>query len=279
MPRPTTYSRALVAIKTNELLMRYILTIILIFTFRLFTYGQSKVTFDIQENLIMDSTKRLEFKDFNKRDTAFFQDENYYVRRTCSGEWGGSIWFKNKSTGIEYSCSATCPVIINKIGDKYVLTNSLAHMCGSAEVVEIENPDSMDIFKKPEPRDKKKRGKVRSYYYGDFESKSKKGTNLIVDTICTMIYMSFPFDGQLYHVVSDSKTLYLSQISENKLVTVDTIYSGLDNFYKRGEGILYTYSTEGFKTKDNHYIVMFENSGLVGFLDIFENKIRLTRYQ
>ncbi len=88
--------------------MRYILTIILIFTFRLFNYGQSTERFDIQEMLISDTTKMINANDFIRTDTTFYQDERYYVRRTCSGEWGGSIWFRNKSTGIEYSCSAAC---------------------------------------------------------------------------------------------------------------------------------------------------------------------------
>ncbi len=257
--------------------MRYILTIIFIFTFRLFNYGQSSKSFDIQDILITDTSKMVSSKDFKRINTAFYQDDSYFVRSTCSGEWGGSIWFKNKITGIEYSCAANCPVIINKIQDKYVLTNSLAHMCGSAEVIEIQNPDSMDIFKMPPPRAKKR--KIEYRYVGDNESKSKNGTKLLVDTICAMIPISFPHNGQLYHVVSDSKTLYLSLINEDKLVTVDTIYSGLDCFYKRGEGILYTYSTNGFKTKDDHYIVLFENSGLVGYLDIFGDKIKLIRYQ
>jgi hypothetical protein len=256
--------------------MRYIFTLILIITLCLFTYGQTSPSFDIEVILITDSTQFKSPNDFIKYDSAFYQDDDYYVRSTCSGEWGGSIWFKNKKTGIEYSCSATCPVIINKIGDKYILTNTLAHMCGSSEVVEIEFPDSMDIFKMPPPREKKR--KIEYRLVGDNESKSKKATSQLVDTACAMIHISFPYDGQLYHIVSDSKKLYLSQIRDNKLVTIDTVYSGLDNFYKQGDRILYIYSTDGFRTRDNHYIVLYENSGLVGFLDIFENKIKLIRY-
>lgn len=245
--------------------------------FGLFSFGQSCASFEIKDILITDSSQIKSPNDFIKSDSAFFQDENYYVRKTCSGEWGGSIWFKNKKTGIEYSCSATCPVVINKIGDKYILTNTLAHMCGSSEVVEIEHPDSMDVFKMPPPRAKKRKMEYR--YVGDNESKSTKGTNQLVDTICAMIHISFPFNGQLYHIVSDSKKLYLSQIKDNKLVTIDTVFCGLENFYKKGDGILYTYSTEEFKTRDNHYVVLYENSGLVGFLDIYENEIKLIRYK
>jgi hypothetical protein len=254
--------------------MRYIFTLIIILTSSLLTYGQ---TFDIETILITDSTQFKEPSDFTRYDSVFFQDDNYTVKRTCSGEWGGSIWFKNKRTGIEYSCSATCPVIINKIGEKYIVTNTLAHMSGSSEVIEIEHPDSMEIFRMPQPRAKKR--KIEYRYVGDNESKSTKGIHQKVDTMCAMIHISFPFDGQLYHIVSDSKNLYLSQIKDNKLVTIDTVFSGLENFYKKGEGILYTYSTDGFRTSDNHYVVLYENSGLVGFLDIYGNKIKLIRYK
>jgi hypothetical protein len=254
--------------------MRYIFTLIIIFTSGLLTYSQ---TFNIETILITDSSQFKRSSDFIRCDSVFFQDDNYYVRRTCSGEWGGSIWFKNKKTGIEYSCSATCPVIINKMGGKYIVSNTLAHMCGSSDVIEIEYPDSMEIFKMPLPQAKE--GTIEYRYVGDDESKSNKGTHQLVDTVCAMIHISFPYKGQLYHIISDSENLYLSQIKDNKLVTIDTVFRGLENFNKESEGISYTFDTDGFKTIDNHYVVLYENSGLVGFLDIYENKIKLIRYK
>lgn len=273
--------------------MRYIFTIILFFIFRSIVIGQSPVHFEIEEIFINDSSDFKSVADFEKLDTAFFQDENYYVRRTCSGEFGGSIWFRNKKTGIEYSCAATCPVIINKIENKYIVTTSLSHFHGFSSVFVIKDPDSMDIFEKPEQRRavNKWGWKVRqwykwafrkvyyAYHAGDLESKSIKGRTTLVDTIGVTILLSFPYKEQLYHIVSDSKALYLSQLENNALTTIDTIYVGLDNFHKVDNGIRYIYSTNGFKTKDNHYVVLFENSGLVGFLEIHDNKIKLTRYQ
>lgn len=263
------------------------------FILRSFVIGQSTVQFEIEERFISDSSDFKSATDFDKLDTAFFQDENYYVRRTCYGEFGGSIWFRNKKTGIEYSCAATCPVIVNKIDNKYIVTTSLSHFQGFSSVFEIENPDSMDVLQKPEmERVVSKRGwgkrrwykwRFRKLYYGyhagGLESKSIKGTNLLVDTIGATILLSFPYMEHIYYLVSDSKTLYISQLENDILTTIDTIYVGLDNFCKEGGGIRYGYSTRGFETKDNHYVVLFENSGLVGFLDIHENKIKLTRYQ
>ncbi len=249
--------------------MRHIITLLILHCLCLLAVGQE---FNIETELISNSTEYKSHKNFVKCDSAFFQDEHYYVRKTCSGEWGGSVWFKNKETGIEYSCSATCPVVINKVQDNYVLTNSLAHGIGSAEVIEIENPDCMEKFRLP--KTKKKKRKLESRYIGYDESKSRLGLKVLVDTIGAMILMTFPYEGQLFHIVSKSQSLYLCQIEKGRLVTRDTIYKNLDSFYKRDSGILYSYNTYGFKAESNHYIVLFENSGLVGYLDIYENKIR-----
>jgi hypothetical protein len=277
--------------------MRYIFTIILILIISSFVIGQSTVKFEIEEINISDSSEFKNSTDFDRLDTAFFQDENYYVRRTCSGEWGGSIWFKNKKTGIEYSCAATCPVGVNKVENKYVVTTSLCHFQCYSSVFEIENPDSMNIFQTPEQERvisrwgwQKRRWQkwgFRKLYYayhaGDHESKSRKGTNNIVDTIGVNILLSFPYKEQLYHIVSDGNKLYLSSLVNRKLSTIDTIYDGLQNFYKyeneNGTKIRISYSTKSFKTKDNHYVVLFVNSGLLGYLDIYNNKITISRYK
>lgn len=31
-----------------------------------------------------------------------YEDDKYIVRRTCAGEFGGTVWFKNKQTGLEW---------------------------------------------------------------------------------------------------------------------------------------------------------------------------------
>jgi hypothetical protein len=131
--------------------MKKSIIIILTFTICSVSFGQTRKLFEVNEVLIKDSTQFKTERDFIKRDTAFFEDETYLVRKTCSGEWGGTIWFKNKISGIEYSCEATCPVIVNKLNGKYYVTSTLAHMFGFSEVIEISRPDSMAVFKLPEP--------------------------------------------------------------------------------------------------------------------------------
>jgi hypothetical protein len=246
--------------------MKKILFIVLAFISCSNTFGQSENLFEINEVFIKDSSQFKTARDFSKQDSAFFEDENYIVRKTCSGEWGGTIWFKHKITGIEYSCEATCPVIVNKVDGKYIVTSTLAHMIGFSEIIEITNPDSMAVFKFPKPRLKK--GKMKLYYVGDDESNSKKGTTQLVDSLGVLTIASFTYDNQLFHVVTDFKKTFITKIEQNKFVTLYTI----------SNSSIWTYNPEVIRTTDGHFIVFFNNEAAKGYLDIDANKITLIRY-
>jgi len=242
---------------------------IIVFTFTLcsIAFGQTDKLFEMNEIFVKDSSQFKTESDFRKRDSAFFEDDNYIVRKTCSGEWGGTIWFKNKLTGIEYSCEATCPVVVNKVNGTYVVTSTLAHMVGFSTVIEIVNPDSMAIFQLPEPRQIKRKMKI--YYISDRESSSKKGTKILVDSVGAMVIASFPHNDQLFHIVTDFQKTYISKIENNTFVTVDTL----------SNSSLWTYDPELIRTDDGHSIVFFSNQEAKGYLDIYGNKMNLIRYQ
>jgi hypothetical protein len=229
--------------------------------------GQEKKLFDIRETINKDSIQTKKITDFAINDSVFFQDDNYLVRKSCSGEWGGSVWFKNKRTGIEYSCNSTCPVVINKFRDKYIVTNTLAHLIGFSEIIEIENPDSMTIFKLPEPRAKKRKMIYR--YVGDNESKSTIGTKKLLDSIGVLTLASFPYNGQLYHIVTDFRKTFLTEIENKKFVSIDTI----------SNESLWTYDPEVIRTKANHYVIYFSNDKVNGYIDLIDNKIDVIRFK
>lgn len=194
-----------------------------------------------------------------------FEDSLYIASKTCSGEWGGTIKFKNKKTGIKYSASSTCPVVVNKLNGKYYITNTLAHLSGFSEILEISNPDSMTVFELPKQISKK--GKTIVRYVGDDESKSTNGTKQLVDSIGVLTLASFPHNGQLYHIVTDFKKTFLTKIENNRFVTLDTI----------SDKSIWTYDPEVFLKDDGHLIVLFKNQEVEGVLDIYENQITVKR--
>jgi hypothetical protein len=194
-----------------------------------------------------------------------FEDSLYIVSKTCRGEFGGTIKFKNKKTGIEYSAASTCPVVVNKLNGKYYITNTLDHMRGFSQILEIRNPKLMSVFKLPIPRSKK--GKIIIMSFGDDQSKSTKGTNKLVDSLGILTLASFPYKGQLYHIVSDFKKTYLTKVENNRFITIDTV----------SDKNLWTSNPEVSRQQDGHMIIVFKNREVVGILDIFENQIIVKR--
>ncbi|MBC6610106.1 hypothetical protein H8B15_04180 [Hymenobacter sp. BT507] len=85
-----------------------------------------------------------------------FEDARYIVCMTCHGEWGGEVYFYDKEKHLYYIAEATCSNSIIKRDGKYFVVSSLAHMMGSAEVQQIDNPTEMTRWSgkiKPQDRD------------------------------------------------------------------------------------------------------------------------------
>lgn len=229
--------------------------------------GQSNKQFVIKEFIKNDSLPNRNRADYKGDGPNIYDDEKYIVSKTCSGEWGGTIKFKNKKSGIEYSAASTCPVVVNKLDGKYYITNTLAHLSGFSEILEISNPDSMTVYELPKPR--KKKGKKILRYVGDDESKSTKGTKQLVDSIGVLTLASFPYNGHLYHIVTDFRKTFLATVENNKFVTIDTV----------SNESIWTYNPEAFKTEENHLLVFFDNNEAKGYLEIWNNQIMVVRKQ
>lgn len=236
---------------------------LLIFSTFFFTtncFGQD--TFIVKDIIGLDGYSESKLK---ANPDNIYEDSSYIVSKTCSGEWGGTVTFKNKKTGTEHSAASTCPVVINKLNEKYYVTNTLAHLRGFSEILEISNPELMPILKVPEPRNNN--GKTIIRYIGDDESKSTKGTKQLIDSIGILILASFPYKGQLYHIVTDFNKTLIDKIENQRLVTVDTI----------SDGPIWTYDPEVILNVNGHMIVPLNLDDNEGFLDIFENQITIRR--
>lgn len=97
--------------------MTVIIQIFLIVFFPAISFGQTIGLFQVTDT-ILTTSERTRIEAMRKK-SIFYEDEQYLVTRSCSGEWGGTVKFKNKKTGIEYSCEVTCPVSVNKLGNGY----------------------------------------------------------------------------------------------------------------------------------------------------------------
>lgn len=226
---------------------------------------QRDATFIIKDTLINREALTRMMHQFDRADTPFFEDDEFVVSRTCNGEWGGSIKFKDKVTGIEYGCQATCPVIINKLGGKYIVTNTLHHLMGSSTILEIKNPRLLQKVTFDEaPEQRKKRFK----YVGENEVKSETGAVRLIDTVGVTTLISFPYNGELFHVISEQKT-YLARIVNNRFDTIQMI---------SGES-LWAYDSKLLRIDDEHHMVYFGTYEIAGILDINRSEITVLKFK
>lgn len=154
------------------------------------------------------------FQPTETRAFKIYKDEQFNVYSTCRGEWGGTVFFQDKKTNELFEASSTCPIVVNKIGKEYYVTNYLGHMVGFTSVIKIADPRKLE--------------KSNWNFKSCFGSKKIKGIEIVFDTTDFYIPTSFEVKDKLVHIFSDEKGTYISKI-ENK--QIKPIYTFDFKFY------------------------------------------------
>jgi len=197
-----------------------------------------------------------------------YQDEKFIVVSTCSGEWGGSLYFMDKHNGKKYECSCTCAVNIIKDENGYIVTASLSHMAGFTNIFLIADPTKLKEYnrdylkKKKSGFEKKNRGLKYVSYVGENESRSGLGETKLVDSIGIITATSFSCDSQIYYLVEKYKRVSLDIIRDGKLVPVEDL-TNLN---------IWTSDPES-RTFNDQVITTFNNDQNSGFISIEKNEL------
>ncbi|MEO3406900.1 hypothetical protein AAFN85_23495 [Mucilaginibacter sp. CAU 1740] len=192
-----------------------------------------------------------------------FEDDKFIITATCSGEWGGTIYFKDKKTGKKYEAACTCAVNVIKHRGEYHVTASLNHMAGSTNIFTVKNPLKLQsAYKnKPTPRGYLSNG-TPVYNQGDDESSSKKGTTHLIDSIGINSVASFIYNNDLFYIISKYPKTYICRVENKNFVTISQLSDkpmwNLDF---------------GCKIYGDETIFNFENERSSGFVVINQNKI------
>ena len=144
-----------------------------------------------------------DFKLTATKDFAVFKDDNYNIYSTCNGEFGGTIYFQNKQTKKSYEAASTCPIVVNKIGKEYYVTNYMGHMMGFASVLKITDPEKLE--------------KSDLNFNLQHGSTSNKGIEVLIDTTAFYIATSFVADKKLLNLYSDKQGTYIGEIVNKKM--------------------------------------------------------------
>lgn len=225
----------------------------------------------ITKNYYLNSELKWELLTKNQKPEPFFEDDKFTVSSCCVGEFGGAIFFTDKKSNRVYSCPATCATIINKVGKIYFVTNTLAHMNGSTEILKIEDPTKLYELTADSLKNHCNWWAQFVTYEDHFAGMKKFeiGTQKIIDTIGVLTMTSFVFNDQLYHINSDRNKTFISKIQGDTLLLIDSIFNKQLWSYepekqKYGKMQLHSFNnreTSGFLTinGDTISIITFDN--------------------
>ena len=212
---------------------------------------------EVNKNIV-EELKTINFPNPGK----IYDDENYEVWRTCSGEWGGTIYFKSKFDNKIYSATSTCPIAINKIKNIYYVSNTLNHMIGNSSILEIKNPKNMEL-----------KNEIPNYNYGhkQEESNSSNGIEKKLYSMGVSIITSFVMDDELYSIVTDyqNKKTNITKLENGNFVSVFNLPKNI--FFNNTEPLI-------LKENDNKLKIYFQGSKN-GILKIDGRKLHLTYYE
>lgn len=144
-----------------------------------------------------------DFRKVETRQFKIYEDEKYIVHSTCNGEFGGTVFFQDKETDNMYEGSSTCPIIVNKIGEEYYVTNHLGHMIGFASILKIADPKDLE--------------KSDRNFKSNIGSRKNKGIEKLLDTMNFYIPTSFVDKRKLLHIYSSNNRTYIGEIENNEL--------------------------------------------------------------
>ncbi|WP_300687114.1 hypothetical protein [Chryseobacterium sp.] len=191
-----------------------------------------------------------------------YKDKIYDVWYSCSGEWGGTVYFKNKKSGKIHYTTATCPVSVNKIDGTYYVSASMSHGFGNSYVLEIKNPEIME-----------ETTKIHPYNPGiitrEYEAHTSKGVRKLADSSGVLIMSSFVYNKKLYSILANNgktKTT-ISELNKNKFHTVQKI-----------DPDLFSYDPIINKESETHQRIYIQHPK-PAMLDIRNNKIKVVLFK
>jgi hypothetical protein len=160
------------------------------------------------------------YKEINplKNQPKLFEDARYIIFFDCHGEWGGTVYFFNKSTQKTYFTEATCANTITKKDGKYFVLSKVGHMSGSSKLKVIEHPDKLtfvDLNKVGQPY------KGQALGYADRSKQAKT----IFDFYGILLFSSFSFGNKIIYLVNWRERTFLAEITDSTISIVNPLFN------------------------------------------------------
>ena len=157
-----------------------------------------------------------------KNRPKLFEDDRFIVFGDCFGEWGGTVYFFEKSTLKTFFTESTCANSIIKNENGYNVLAHLGHGGGSTELKTIPDPTKLTLA---QPNEVGKTFKGQAIGYSDKSNAFKK----TFDLYGAQVFSSFNHKDKVLYLVHLSNFTFLAEIKDNEIQIVNALF--FDDFY------------------------------------------------
>mgnify|MGYP000889902293 FL=1 len=147
-----------------------------------------------------------------------YDDEKYIVFSICHGEFGGTIFFYNKLTHKIHYTESTCANSVQKIGEKYLVYSSLAHMIGFIELKEVSDPEKLPIVAL-QNINKPKNGKILGY-----TDRTKIAKSIFSYSFLTSSGL-FKFKNRTMYLLDMNDDTFLAEIENSTIRIINPLFN------------------------------------------------------
>lgn len=168
---------------------------------------------------IWNNDKWIKLKEDNplKKQTKLYDDNEFIVYSDCFGEWGGTIYFYERSTSKIYFTESTCANTVIKSDRGYEILAHLGHMIGSSELKIVPDPRKLTLLK----GNNKERSKNREALgYSDKSNAFIKN----FDLYGIQIFSLFRHNNKKLYVVNQSDLTFLATINKDQIEIVHPLF-------------------------------------------------------
>lgn len=180
----------------------------------------------------------------------FYEDDEFYVYPGCAGEFGGSIFFRDKQNGKTYSYFATCPLQVLKQDATYIICNSMDHMYGSSSFLKVKDPTQLFLLE-DEAQETSDNWYMNVDSLKDIRNwPSISGVSHYGYAVGVLTLVSYQYLDNLYSIQYTDSSMYIAIHKNDSIVPIQTICKnrismGFPQIIQFGDKTLAFHNSEG----------------------------------
>lgn len=149
--------------------------------------------------------------------TKLYDNETYLVYADCKGEWGGTVYFLDKNSGICHFANACCANTVYEEEGAYMILSSLAHDALRSELQRIEDPALLPVVTDYPSMDQD----IMALGIYDTGSSDRR----IFSYSWIEVISALPYEGKRLQMITWKGRSFLAEISGNEIIVRDPLFN------------------------------------------------------